>query len=64
MTDLNEVINKPLLTLKEVGEILSLSKDTVYNLLRAGKLKGYKLNPKAWRVKKEDLTAFIESKKV
>lgn len=62
MTTQNEIYNKPFLTVEQVAEVLEFSKDTVYNLVRSGELKAVKLNPKAWRVKKQDLDDYIEGK--
>ncbi len=45
-------------TLKEVEEILSVTRKTIYNWLKSGKLKAVKVG-RQWRVKKEDLEAFI-----
>ena len=64
MTNLNDIYNKPFLTVVEVASILGLSKDTVYDLVRNGELKAVKLNPKAIRVKKEDLNSYIAGKEL
>jgi excisionase family DNA binding protein len=45
-------------TLEEVCEILSITKRTVYNYIKAGKLKAFKMG-KYWRVTEENLRAFI-----
>lgn len=63
-TDLNEIYQKPLLTVKEVARVLGFDITTVYSLLKRGELVGIKLRPKAWRIKKEDLTAYLASKEV
>lgn len=63
-TDLNEIYKKPLLTVKEVARVLGFDITTVYKLLKGGELGGIKLRPKAWRIKKEDLDAYLVSKKV
>jgi len=54
-----------LLTINEVADMLKLKPKTVGNWLRAGKLPGVKLGdgPAAeWRVKKEDLESYINSR--
>jgi excisionase family DNA binding protein len=45
-------------TMEEVCEILSITKRTVYNYIKAGKLKAFKMG-KYWRVTEENLRAFI-----
>jgi len=47
-------------TLEEVCEILSITKRTVYNYIKAGKLPAVKMG-KYWRVSEENLKAFIET---
>jgi len=54
-----------LLTIDEVAAMLKMKPKTVGNWLRAGKLPGVKLGdgPAAeWRVKKEDLETYINSR--
>lgn len=62
MADLNKLYQKPFLTPKEVAGVLGLNVYTVYDLLRSGELKGIKLRPKAWRIKKEALDAYLKRK--
>lgn len=45
----------------EIQEILNLSRRQVYRLIKDGSLKTFKLG-KEWRIKEEDLKAFIERK--
>lgn len=47
-------------TLEEVCEILSITKRTVYNYIKAGNLHAFKMG-KYWRVTEENLRAFIET---
>ena len=47
-------------TLDEICEILKVTKRTMYNYIRAGKLKAVKMG-KYWRVTEENLRAFIEA---
>ncbi len=57
-----------LLTARDVSKVLRIGRTRVYELLNSGRLKGYKLNIKNgdikhrhWRIKGEDLLAYIES---
>lgn len=47
-----------LYTLKEVATILRLSRATIYNYVKAGKLPAVKTGA-SWKVKEADLKAFI-----
>ncbi len=47
-------------TLEEVCEILSITKRTVYNYIKAGNLHAFKMG-KCWRVTEENLRAFTET---
>lgn len=64
MTNLTKIYNKPFLTPQEVSKVLSLNTLTVYKLLKTGKLKGSKILPKAWRVRKIDLEKFISGSSI
>ncbi len=46
-------------TLEEVCEILSITKRTVYNYIKAGKLHAFKMG-KYWRVTEESLREFTQ----
>ncbi|MGH8057662.1 MAG: helix-turn-helix domain-containing protein [Candidatus Entotheonellia bacterium] len=48
-----------LLTPEETAEELRLAPKTVKDWLRDGKLPGVKLGGKVWRIRREDLDAFI-----
>jgi len=48
-----------LLTAPQVAQILHIHINTVYNYLEKGLLKGTKLNDYRWRIKQEDLDAFL-----
>ena len=48
------------LTVSEVGQALSRSPSTVRGWCASGKLKAYKLNGREWRVRPEDLQAFLD----
>lgn len=51
-------MEKRLLTVEEVAEVLNVSKGTVYNLFQAGALPGLKLG-RSRRVSVEDLDAYL-----
>lgn len=59
----NDFLEKELLTVDEVMEILYLGKNTVYELLRSGELQGIRFG-RAWRVPKESIKEMIEKKKI
>lgn len=45
--------------LEEVGGVLKVTRQCLYNYIKAGKLKAMKYG-KSWRVKEHDLKEFIE----
>ncbi len=49
-----------LLTLEETAEIVGRSPSTVRTWLNTGRLDGFKLNARSWRVRESALRAFIE----
>lgn len=49
-------------TLQEVEEVLSVTRRTIYNWIKSGKLHAVKVGSQ-WRVKKEDLEAFLNDTK-
>jgi excisionase family DNA binding protein len=52
-----------LLTPEQVAERLQISRWTVMDYLRAGRTKGHKVG-RLWRIKAEDLDAFLEASPV
>jgi excisionase family DNA binding protein len=52
-------LEKEIMTITQVSEYLQISEMTTYKLVNEGKIKGFKIG-RHWRVKKEDLTEFIE----
>jgi excisionase family DNA binding protein len=48
-----------LLTVEEVARQLRVSPTTVRAWLVQGRLHGFKLTPKVWRIRREDFQAFI-----
>ena len=53
-------MNEKLLTPKQVAERLQVTERTVYGWLRRGTLPALKLG-RLWRIRSEDLEAFLES---
>jgi excisionase family DNA binding protein len=51
--------DQKLLSPEQVAERLQISRWTVMDYLRAGKLKGHKVG-RLWRVKESDIEAFLE----
>jgi excisionase family DNA binding protein len=47
-------------TVRDVAQRLHLTTETVRDYLQEGKLKGFKVG-KQWRVREQDLEAFIEA---
>lgn len=56
-----DYFEKELLTVDEVAEILYLGKNTVYELLRSGELKGIKFG-RVWRIPRNSIKIMIEEK--
>lgn len=51
-----------ILTVSEVAKYLKISEVTTYKLVQKGVIPSFKIG-RSWRVKYEDLLAFIEKKK-
>lgn len=51
---------KELLTVKETAHLLKLKETTILRWLKSGKLKGFKLSRRAWRVREEDLKGLLK----
>ena len=49
------------LTVSDVAEILYVGRNTVYELLNSGELKGFRIG-KTWRVTKDSLVSFISER--
>lgn len=60
MSNLQELITKPFLTPEEVAQVLDVSLMTVYRKLKSGELPGAKIGANTWRIKQDDLNAFVE----
>jgi excisionase family DNA binding protein len=50
------------MTISQVAKYLQISEITTYKLVNEGKIKAFKIG-RHWRVKKDDLTEFIEKQK-
>ena len=48
------------LTPKDIMEILSISKNTLYTMIQKNDIPAFKLGPRVWRFKKEDVIAYLE----
>ena len=55
------VIKMQYLTVKQMAEILQVSRRTIYRLIDSGKLPAYKLD-RGWRIAKEDINQFLEKR--
>lgn len=59
---ITENINNDIMTITEVAEYLKISEVTTYKLVQNGTIPGFKIG-RGWRIKREDLTTFIEAQK-
>jgi excisionase family DNA binding protein len=50
-----------LMTVDEVARQLRVSPKTVRGWLVEGRLQGFKLTPKVWRIRREDFQAFVSA---
>lgn len=50
-------------TLQEVADYLKVTRQTIYNYVRAGKLKANKIGAQQYRVTEKELQKFITGKK-
>ena len=48
-----------ILTPREVMEILSISKNTLYHLIREERLPAFRLGKRNWRFRKEDIQFYL-----
>lgn len=51
-------------TVADVANILHYSRNSVYGLIKSGKLPAIRLSPHEYRISSDDLLAFIEQHKV
>lgn len=57
---MGEKLSLEMYTLKEVCEMLRISRRTIYNLLKDGKLKGVKVG-REWRFSREQIEEFLRN---
>lgn len=57
-----ENLNNDIMTITEVANYLKISEITTYKMVQNGTIPGFKIG-RGWRIKREDLTAFIEAQK-
>ncbi len=57
-----DTMEKEIMTVSQVAEYLQLSEMSTYKLVQEGKIPAFKIG-RHWRVKKEDITEFIEKLK-
>ena len=50
-------------TMDEAAYLMNISKSTVKNLVRDGKLKTHRLGPRTIRISEEDLNQFVDDRK-
>ncbi|MCY9158062.1 DNA-binding protein [Bacillus licheniformis] len=55
-------MTQEIMTVSQVAEYLQISEMTTYKLVQEGKIPAFKIG-RHWRVKKEDLTEYIEKLK-
>ena len=54
---------KRLMTAEEVAEFLQVSPHTVWRWIREEKLPAISISPRTYRIREEDLEAFLEERK-
>ncbi len=50
-----------ILTPKEVMDILSISKNTLYTMIRHNEIPAFRLGPRCWRFQKADLIHYLKN---
>lgn len=50
-------------TMDEAARLMAISKSTVKNLVRDGKLRIHRLGPRTIRISEEDLNQFVDDRK-
>lgn len=51
-----------ILTVNDVAEMLYVGRNTIYDLLNSGQLKGFRIGSKSWRIPKKSLDDYILQK--
>ena len=57
-------MSEPLMTAREVAELLAVSPETVLRRWRAGELPGFRLAPNVLRFQREDVDAWLQGRRV
>jgi excisionase family DNA binding protein len=57
-------VTEPLLTAREVAEMLAVSPETVLRRWRAGELPGFRLAPNVLRFRAADIEAWLQGRRV
>jgi excisionase family DNA binding protein len=60
MIQMSEKLDKPLYTINEAKELLSVSDDTIRRMIKAGELDAVKVRG-AWRIRRESLEKYLKS---
>lgn len=60
--NINDLLEMKMLSVEEVGNLLSVSVKTVYELIKGGDLRAYKVG-KFYRVRLQDLQLFLDNTK-
>ena len=50
-----------ILTVEEVSELLYIGRNTTYDLLRSGELKGFRIG-RVWKIPRNNIDRYIEEK--
>lgn len=49
-------------TPEEAGELLKVDTSTILRWIREGRLRAFKLGPRFWRIREEDLVKFMKGR--
>jgi len=52
------------LTVADLQEILSIGRNSAYELIRTGTIKAFRVNKKNWRISKESVLAYLGQWKI
>jgi excisionase family DNA binding protein len=58
MIQMSEKLNKPLYSINEAKELLSVSDDTIRRMIKAGELDAVKVRG-TWRIRRESLEKYL-----
>lgn len=59
MIQMSEKLDKPLYTINEAKELLSVSDDTIRRMIKAGELDAVKVRG-TWRIRRESLEKYLK----